>query len=122
MFLIQGILNSLYVLLVIMTLKDLKVRITFQQKPSMIEGLKSITKIDKRLLIFLVSVTLMNMGSTNLSKYIDVYFTDLGYSSQELGTYVMITGFVSLATSIFLVKLATRYKKQVFFNYCHAHH
>ncbi len=114
MFLIQGILNSLYVLLVIMTLKDLKVRITFQQKPSMIEGLKSITKIDKRLLIFLVSVTLMNMGSTNLSKYIDVYFTDLGYSSQELGTYVMITGFVSLATSIFLVKLATRYKKQVF--------
>lgn len=113
MFLIQSILNTLYVLLIMFTLSDVKVRMTFQQKPSMILGFKSIAKIDKRLLIFFISLTLMNMASTNLSKYIDIYFTDLGYTPQDLGTYVMITGFVSLFASLFLVRLATKFKKQL---------
>jgi MFS family permease len=113
MFLIQAILNALYTLFIVLTLKDVKVRLSFQQKPSMIQGLKSITKIDVQLLIFLISVTLMNMAATNLSKYIDVYFIDLGYSEQDLGTYVMITGIVSLFASIFLVRLATKFKRQL---------
>lgn len=113
MFLIQAILNALYTLLIILTLNDVKVGLTFQQKPSMVLGLKSITKIDKRLLIFFISLTLMNMASTNLSKYIDIYFIDLGYTAQDLGTYVMITGFVSLFASIFLVRLATKFRKQL---------
>lgn len=114
MFLIQAILNMIYTLWIVLTLKDVKVRFSYQQKPSMIQGLKSITKIDKRLLIFLISVTLMNMAATNLSKYIDVYFIDLGYNEQDLGTYVMITGIVSLFASVFLVRLATRFKGQLF--------
>jgi DHA1 family multidrug resistance protein-like MFS transporter len=113
MFLIQAILNALYTLFIVITLKDVKVRFSFQQKPSMIQGLKSITKIDVQLLIFLISVTLMNMAATNLSKYIDVYFIELGYSEQDLGTYVMITGIVSLFASIFLVRLATKFKRQL---------
>jgi len=112
-FLIQAISNVLYTMLIIFLLGDVNVRLTFQQKPSMIEGIKSISKIDKRLLIFFISVTLMNMASTNLSKYIDIYFIDLGYSESDLGTYVMITGFVSLAASILLVRLFSRMKKQL---------
>lgn len=112
-FLIQAISNAFYTLLIVVLLGDVNVRLTFQQKPSMIEGLKSITKIDKRLLLFFISVTLMNMASTNLSKYIDIYFIDLGYSESDLGTYVMITGFVSLAASIFLVRFVSKMKKQL---------
>jgi DHA1 family multidrug resistance protein-like MFS transporter len=46
-------------------------------------------------------------------RYIDIYFIDLGYSESDLGTYVMITGFVSLAASILLVRLFSRMKKQL---------
>jgi DHA1 family multidrug resistance protein-like MFS transporter len=113
MFLIQAILNAFYTLMIFLTLKETKVQYSYQQRPSMIEGLKSITKIDRSLLVFFVSVTLINMAATNLSKYIDVYFIDLGYSEQDLGTYVMVTGIVSLLTSIFIVKYATRIKKQL---------
>lgn len=113
MFLIQAILNALYTLLIMFTLSDVKVKLSFQQKPSMLLGLKSIAKIDKRLLIFFISLTLMNMASTNLSKYIDIFFIDLGYTPQDLGTYVMVTGFVSLFASIFLVRLATKFKRQL---------
>lgn len=112
-FLIQAISNALYTLLIVLFLGHCNVRINDQKKLSMIDGLKSITKIDKRLLIFLISVTLMNMASTNLSKYIDIYFIDLGYSEHDLGTYVMITGFVSLAASLLLVKYVSRMKKQL---------
>lgn len=113
MFLIQATLNALYTLFIILSLKDIKVKQKFEQKPSMILGLKSIAKIDKRLLLFFISLTLLNMAGTNLSKYIDVYFIDLGYTEYDLGTYVMITGIVSLFASIFLVRLATKFKKQL---------
>ena len=36
------------------------------------------------------------MGSTNLSKYIDVYFNDLGQSTTSLGNFVLVTGIVSV--------------------------
>ena len=113
MFLIQAILNALYTLFIILSLKDIKVKQKIEQKPSMILGLKSIAKIDKRLLLFFIALTLLNMAGTNLSKYIDVYFIDLGYTEYDLGTYVMITGIVSLFASIFLVRLATKFKKQL---------
>jgi DHA1 family multidrug resistance protein-like MFS transporter len=112
-FLIQSLLNIAYTLFIILTLKDNEVKLYEQRKVSMIQGLKSIGKIDIRLLLFLISVTLINMASTNLSKYIDVYFLDLGYSESDLGTYVMLTGFVSLFASIFLVRLANKVKKQL---------
>jgi len=112
-FLIQSLLNIAYTLFIIFTLKDNEVKLYEQRKVSMIQGLKSIGKIDIRLLLFLISVTLINMASTNLSKYIDVYFLDLGYSESDLGTYVMLTGFVSLFASIFLVRLANKVKKQL---------
>jgi len=112
-FLIQSLLNVTYTLFIIFTLKDNDVKLYEQRKVSMIQGLKSIGKIDVRLLLFLISVTLINMASTNLSKYIDVYFFDLGYTAEDLGTYVMLTGFVSLFASIFLVRLANRMKKQL---------
>jgi len=114
-FLIQAIANAMYTLLIVATLRDNEEKKYEQKKISMIQGLKSIAKIDIRVLLFLVSVTLINMGSTNLSKYIDVYFIDLGYTEQDLGTYVMITGIVSLLASIFLVRLASRFKKQLVF-------
>ncbi|MFU8793473.1 MAG: MFS transporter [Acholeplasmataceae bacterium] len=113
MFLYQAILNVLYAGVIVLLLKEARTQNVFDKKPSVIEGLKNISKMPTRLLLFFISLTLMTIGSINLSKYIDVYFDELGYNPQELGTFVMATGFVSLFASIFFVPIFAKYKKQL---------
>ncbi len=110
-FLIQAIANTIYVGIIYLTFKEEKNDTISLQKPSILAGLKQISKIEPSLLIFLISLTFMTIGSTNLSKYIDVYFNELGYNPEQLGTFVMATGFVSLLTSIFLVPIFAKSKK-----------
>jgi len=112
-FIIQVISNVLYTLLIVILLKKEENVISTMKKPSMIAGLKEITKIDKSLLIFLISLTFMTIGSINVSKYLDVYFDELSYNPQQLGTFVMATGVVSLISSIFLVPYFAKVKKQL---------
>jgi len=112
-FLFQVILNILYVILISILYHESTHQTGQTNKPSMIEGLKNITKISPGLFIFFISLTFMTIGSINLSKYIDVYFDELGYNPQELGTFVMATGLVSLFASIFLVPMFAKLKKQL---------
>jgi len=114
-FLFQAILNALYALTIWVVYKEVPKHVQRQDKPSLIKGLKEITKIDLSVLIFLISLTFMTIGAINLSKYIDVYFDELGYSPQQLGTYVMVTGIVSLFASIVLVPFFSKVKKQLLF-------
>lgn len=112
-FLIQAFLNLLYVLFIVLSYKDENTVIATTHHPSIFTNLKSISKIDSSLLIFFLSLFFITIGNTNLNKYIDVHFDALGYDSLQLGTFVMVTGFVSLATSIFLVPLFAKAKKQL---------
>ena len=112
-FLIQALINLVYVLYIVLTFKDEVTKTITTSHPSMFSSLKSITKIDSSLLIFFLSLFFITLGNTNLNKYIDVHFDALGYDSLELGTFVMVTGFVSLATSIFLVPLFAKARKQL---------
>ncbi|MCF7931098.1 MAG: MFS transporter [Acholeplasmataceae bacterium] len=110
-FLIQAIANTLYVGFIFLSFKEEKNLNVTIKKPSILKGFKQISSVQPTLLVFLVSLTFMTIGSTNLSKYIDVYFNELGYNSQQLGTFVMVTGFVSLFASIFLVPLFANSRK-----------
>ncbi len=115
-FLIQALLNMGYVGLIFwLYQEDTMDPQHALSKTSMMDSLKNLTKIDKSLLIFLISLTFMTIGSINLSKYIDVYFDELGYDPQQLGTYVMVTGIASLLASIFLVPLFAKVKRQLSF-------
>jgi MFS family permease len=113
-FLIQVILNTLYILLIVLTLKDHQLSDIKQNKVKFRESMKEILKMDKSLFLFMLSLTFMTIGSINVSKYLDVYFDELGYTPQQLGTFVMTTGFVSLFASIFLVPIFAKVKKQLF--------
>lgn len=113
-FLIQAILNTLYAVFIWITFKDPEGVMVSQEKQSVLKGLKNVTKMDPKLFVFLISLTFITIGSTNLSKYIDVYFDDLGYTTQALGNFVMATGIVSLAASILIVPFFARMKKQLF--------
>lgn len=112
-FLIQSLLNFVYVLYIIITFREGKKIIHITNHPSFITSLKNITKIDIKQLLFFISLFFMTMANTNLNKYIDVHFNILGYTSQDLGTFVMVTGIVSLITTIFLVPLFAKARKQL---------
>lgn len=110
-FLIQAIANTAYVGIIYLTFKEEKNENVSIKRPSILQGFKQISSIEPSLLIFLISLTFMTIGSTNLSKYLDVYFNELGYNPQQLGTFVMVTGFVSLFASLILVPLFAKSRK-----------
>ncbi len=112
-FLIQAIVNVIHATYVLLAFQENKGKVEYTSKISFITSLKDITKIKKSLLFFLLALTFITMGVTNLGKFIDVYFNDLGYSTGQLGTFVMVTGFVSLGTSIFIVPFVARFKKRL---------
>ncbi len=112
-FLIQGLLNIVHALAVFIFIRESDVLNKQTKKPTIIDSFKNIKKINTNLLIFLISLTFISIALTNLSKYLDVYFDDLGYSSGDIGNFVLITGIVSLLTSVFIVPLIARIHKNL---------
>ncbi len=112
-FLIQAILNLFYIVLIFFLFKDNTIKIKNDNKINMFNSFKFIKHIDYRLLLFLIALTFITIGAINLNKFIDVYFIDLGFNSLNLGTFKMVTGYVSLFTSIILVPIFARVIKQI---------
>ncbi len=112
-FLIQALLNTLYVLFIFIAFKEEKHEVHLKRRPSVFQGFKEAAHIEPGLLIFLISLTFITVGATNLNKYMDVYFNELGFNPQQLGTFVMATGFVSLFASVLIVPLVARIKRML---------
>ena len=112
-FLIQAILNGLYAIYIYYFFKESTKDVQTVKKTNIFKSLKEVTQIRPSLLFFLISLTFMTIGATNLGKYIDVYFDELGYDPLKLGTFVFMTGIVSVLTSVFIVPYFSRVKKQI---------
>ena len=112
-FLIQAVLNVFHAINMYFQIKQVKKPINGEEKTSFIQGFLDIKKMNKNLIIFLISLTFISIGMINLSKFIDVYFMELGYDQSELGTFVFWTGIVSLLTSIFIVPLVVKFNKEM---------
>jgi len=111
-FYVQGITNALYALFILFTLKENKVQ-AVSQKKNFIQNFKEATKLSPSLLMFLIGLSLATIAATNLTKYLDVYIIDLGYSTRQLGTFVMVTGFVGLFTNFVIVPWIAKYRKDL---------
>jgi DHA1 family multidrug resistance protein-like MFS transporter len=112
-FVIQGILNIGFAFLVLIFLKEpdkVKSHINHQVWYSSFRKLKD---LDSSFLIFLIAIAFISIGAINLSKYIDVYFNQLGYSPNELGSFVLVTGIFSVVSSLFLVPIVIKYKREL---------
>lgn len=81
------------------------------KKPSVLEGFKQIGKLNKNLLLFLISLTLISLGTINISKFIEVYMNDINLSPADIGNFVGLIGIISLFATITLVPLVARFKK-----------
>ncbi len=109
-FLIQSLMNFALAFTVLLTFNFEQKEVS-KQRQSMFTSLKYMSSLKGTLVIFLISLTLFSMGRINIEKYLDVYFNELGYSSSDIGTFVMVTGLVSLAASFLIVPLFTKTKK-----------
>lgn len=101
--------------LVLLFVKDYDREATLQKRRSSFASLAKIKTLDAKLILFLISLTMITIGATNLSKYIDVYFNDLNLTTTSLGNFVLVTGVVSVVTSIFIVPFVSKLKKQLLF-------
>ena len=112
-FLIQGLLNLVYASSILFVVREKDVIHKATKKPTIIESFKNIKNIKFNLLLFMISLTFISIAITNLSKYLDVYFDDLGYSSGDIGNFVFVTGIVSLITSVLIVPMISRLRKNL---------
>ncbi len=74
-----------------------------KQKIRSINPLKSLSDIKLlplTLVIFLFVIAVINISFTDVSKYLDVYFSDSGYGSLKLGTVNLIVGIVTLIVNL----------------------
>lgn len=114
-FLIQAAANTLLAGFAYLGLKRINTLgvVEPNKKPNIFQGFKDIKYLDKTLVIFLVSLTFISIGMINVSKFIDVFLIDKGYTTSELGTFVGVTGIVSLVSSIVIVPLVSRFKRDM---------
>lgn len=114
-FYIQALVNIIYVIGIMIFMKEnYKEReLVKSSRRNVLQGFKDIGKLNTTLLIFLFSLTLISIGAINLSKYLDVYFISLGYTTKELGTFVMWTGWVGIATNFVVVPYILKLKKDM---------
>ena len=93
---------SIYVL-TLMDFKDEE-----KQNIRSINPLKSLSDIKLlpiSLVIFLFVIEVINISFTDVSKYLDVYFSDSGYGSLKLGTVNLIVGCLTLIVNLLFTPL-----------------
>ncbi len=93
---------AIYVL-ILMDFKDEE-----KQNVRSINPLKSLSDIKLlpiSLVIFLFVIAIINISFTDVSKYLDVYFSDSGYGSLKLGTVNLIVGCLTLIVNLLFTPL-----------------
>jgi len=111
-FLIQALLNIVHAAVVYILIVDNGKEVE-ANRTTILDGFRNIRRMNKTLIVFMFSLTLITIGTINISKFLDVYFRDLDYSKSMLGTFVFVTGLVSLFTSAVIVPLVIKVKKDM---------
>lgn len=112
-FLIQALLNIIHTAIIFIFIKEVSQPQESRSRSGFLTSFKNIKKINTNLLLFLISLIFMSIAFTNFSKYLDVYFNDLGYVANDIGNFNLVIGIVGILTSIFIVPLVIKIKKRL---------
>jgi DHA1 family multidrug resistance protein-like MFS transporter len=74
-------------------------------------GFASIRHMNKNLIVFFISLSLISLGAINVTKYSEVVMEKFGYSTADIGNFVFWTGIVSIIATIILVPLVAKLKQ-----------
>lgn len=113
MLLFQGILIVLFAIFYYFIYQPEEIITNQTKKTYFWEGFKEIKNISKSLLFFLIALTLITFAYTNVDKYLEIYFDDLGYGPDMIGNFKMIVGFVSIIITFILVPTLSKFKKRI---------
>lgn len=104
-FFVQALIMVLFALYVLIFMKfDDEVKQTIRSM-NPLKSLGDIKLLPLSLVIFFFVVAITNISFTDVSKYLDVYFSDSGYGSLKLGTVNLIVGFVTLGVNLLITPL-----------------
>lgn len=109
LFLMQSILSVIFILLVVLGVKDNEPHCVIPKQFHLFNSLSNIKKLNKSFVIYLFSITLTTMTFTNLDKFIDIYVIDSGNNSSVLGNIKMVIGIVFVITNFLLVPKLKEY-------------
>ncbi len=84
-----------------------------QKRFNFIKNIKNVSKIGLWSIIFLICLTLFNIVFTNMQRYLDYYYADIGKTSSELGLYNLIIGIVTLITNILITPILLKKLKSI---------
>ncbi len=84
-----------------------------QKRSNFIKNIKNVSKIGLWSIIFLICLTLFNIVFTNMQRYLDYYYADIGKTSSELGLYNLIIGIVTLITNILITPILLKKLKSI---------
>lgn len=89
-------------------LLDTKPNKKLKEKKNVFKQMAQIRHLSLPLILLLIITALINLAQVNFSKYLDLYITDLGYKSSDLGNFVFVTGIVAIVVTLFLVPFILR--------------
>lgn len=113
-FYIQAALNTLYAVAIFGFLK-VPAELKNGRAMSFSKHFKTAFILPRSLLVFLLGLSLATIAATNISKYLDVYVIDQGYTTSQLGNFVFVTGLVGLFTNFVIVPYLTKFNRNILF-------
>ena len=84
-----------------------------QKRTNFIKNIKNVSKIGLWSIIFLICLTLFNIVFTNMQRYLDYYYADIGKTSSELGLFNLIIGITTLITNILITPILLKKLKSI---------
>lgn len=76
-----------------------------------LSGFASIRHMNKNLIVFFISLSLISLGAINVSKYSEVVMEKVGYSTADIGNFVFWTGIASIIATVAIVPLVAKLKQ-----------
>jgi DHA1 family multidrug resistance protein-like MFS transporter len=110
-FFLQAVLNVVHAFYIFFLIGKDRNTVHAKKRTNPLQGFLDIKLLDRNLLLFLLSLTLISLGAINISKYIEVYLNDVGLSAREIGQFVGATGIVSIMATVFIVPLVVSLKR-----------
>lgn len=104
-FFIQAFLMLIFGLYVLFLMDFKDEQLAERRSMNPLKSLSNIKILPIVLIIFLFIIGLINITFTDVSKYLDVYFSDSGHGSLKLGTVNLVVGLVTLVVNLFLTPL-----------------
>ena len=73
-----------------------------KERKNFIQNLLNVRQIGLWMILFLITLTIFSLVFSNVTKYLDYYYSDLGKTSGELGNMSLVVGGVTLITNLLI--------------------